>query len=195
MGDEKGKKKWQTKETKLLLQIVHEKEIVAMMDSKKFRNQEVFAEVEKEFLKQGYQRDVKQIEIKFKNLKQEYNRITSWNNTSGNPRREHEFQQELDLIFLNRPREVFHQLHGCESTEEESTGKDIVQNPEDVDDVATPQTSSSSSKLKKRKKESDLMAATKVFLAAQKELFEKEAEREEKENEKDRELLRKFLEK
>lgn len=39
------------------------------------------------------------------------------------------------------------------------------------------------------------MAATKVFLAAQKELFEKEAEREEKENEKDRELLRKFLEK
>lgn len=70
-----------------------------------------------------------------------------------------------------------------------------MQNPEDADDMATPQMSSSSSKLKKRKKESDLMAATKVFLAAQKELFEKEAEREEKENEKDRELLRKFLEK
>uniref|UniRef100_A0A1B0DHP6 Uncharacterized protein n=1 Tax=Phlebotomus papatasi TaxID=29031 RepID=A0A1B0DHP6_PHLPP len=65
------------------------------------------------------------------------------------------------------------------------------QSPEDLGEASS---SSVCPPKAKKKKESEMMKVAKTFLAAHKEMFESEGAREEKENEKDRELLRKFLE-
>uniref|UniRef100_A0A1B0DHP7 Myb/SANT-like DNA-binding domain-containing protein n=1 Tax=Phlebotomus papatasi TaxID=29031 RepID=A0A1B0DHP7_PHLPP len=111
------KKNWSSEETKVFLHIIEEKQILAMMDNKKHRNSEIFKIVEKEFRNAGYTRDCKQLEIKFKNLKQSYNIIKAHNAESGNNRKEHEFQDILDRLFQRRPREAFHRTHGLESSQ------------------------------------------------------------------------------
>jgi len=64
---------WSYDETLILINILKEKNILMVMDNKRFRIAEIFKSVEKDMKNKGYCRSATQIHIKFKALKRKYN--------------------------------------------------------------------------------------------------------------------------
>jgi len=81
---EKKRDIWTYNETLTLINILKEKKILNIMDSKRFRIAEIFKSLEENFKKKGYCRSAAQIQIKFKALKRKYN-------------------YKFDKIYKNRP--------------------------------------------------------------------------------------------
>ena len=64
---------WTDAETLDLLEIFMEKNIMKLFDGKRYRNNEIYKMISTELLKRGYvDRDEKQIEYRWKNLKKSY---------------------------------------------------------------------------------------------------------------------------
>lgn len=60
---------WGDQETENLIHFIKEKNIPSKMDSKRFRNDELFASLETEMKNKGYTKDKQQIVYKYNNLK------------------------------------------------------------------------------------------------------------------------------
>lgn len=63
---------WSYDETQILINIIKEKNILKIMDNKRFRIAEIFKSLENDMKSKGYCRSAKQIHIKFKALKPKY---------------------------------------------------------------------------------------------------------------------------
>lgn len=82
---EKGKKRvrdvWSNEETDFLLQIIKEKNILDVLDAKKYRRDSLFEkEIVSEFDKKNYKKNLGQIIDKFDNLKSKSNFIYTYQN-------------------------------------------------------------------------------------------------------------------
>jgi len=64
---------WSYDETLALINILKEKQILKIMDNKRFRIAEIFKSLQQDMIKKGYCRSATQIHIKFKALKRKYN--------------------------------------------------------------------------------------------------------------------------
>lgn len=86
-----------------MLSIIKNKEILRLLDGKRYRNGDIFKIVEEELKKRGFQKTVLQIRTKFKTLKAAYYKVKRHNNTSGADKLTCPFYEELDELLHVRP--------------------------------------------------------------------------------------------
>lgn len=110
-----GSERWTYDETSTFLDICLEKQIIKMMDEKKYRNDEIFKSVKEEMCARGYNREVGQLIIKFRKLKEQYKKMKDKNNKSGAARTFFAFGEKMGMLLENRPVNKFSAQFGMES--------------------------------------------------------------------------------
>lgn len=65
----KKRESWEIEETKYLLNLIRERQIMKCLDNKKFRADEIFKYLEKSMIEKGYKKNWKQMQTRFKTLR------------------------------------------------------------------------------------------------------------------------------
>lgn len=86
-----------------MLTILRDKNILSMLDGKRYRNTDIFQLVEEELKKGGFLKSAIQIRTKWKSLKTLYYKAKRANSISGSNRVECPFWEELDELLGHRP--------------------------------------------------------------------------------------------
>lgn len=95
---------WSSDECLILLNIFEEKNILKLIDGKKYRKKEIYKIVENEFKSRGIiDKKELQIENKWKNLKKQYITAKKGNTISGAATNTCEYYEELDRLLGSRP--------------------------------------------------------------------------------------------
>lgn len=94
---------WLEKETVCFLELCVEKQILAIMDGRKFKHVEIFKMLEPEMAKRGYPKTADQMKLKLKNLKLAYFKCIRDNSVSGAATSRCAFYNELELLYGCRP--------------------------------------------------------------------------------------------
>lgn len=100
---EKKRINWTELETHFLLTIMRDKNILNMLDGKRYRNADIFKTVEEELKKRSFFKSALQIRTRWKSLKLQYYKAKRNNNISGNNRVQCPFCEELDELLGYRP--------------------------------------------------------------------------------------------
>lgn len=101
--DQKKRVNWTTLETSFMLSIIRDKNILQLLDGKRYRNTDIFKVVEEELKIRGFMKTSAQIRTKWKTLKLNYFKTKRTNNTSGWCRVNCPFWDELDELLGHRP--------------------------------------------------------------------------------------------
>ncbi|KAK9686867.1 Myb/SANT-like DNA-binding domain [Popillia japonica] len=119
---------WTEREIQCFLDLCIDKQILDLMDSKKYRHVEIFNSLTEEMRKKGFCKTAEQMQLKFKKLKQEYRKCKDNVNKSGAAPKYMQFFKELELLFSTRP--------ACEVTEGEvdTVAFEFVETP--IDDIS-----------------------------------------------------------
>lgn len=94
---------WKDSEVIYMLTIMREKNILKLLDSKRFKSVELYGAVEQGMMEAGFNKTAAQIKIKWKNLKFLYTAVKKNNNTSGAEPRDCPYYEELDELLNMRP--------------------------------------------------------------------------------------------
>lgn len=95
---------WSEDETRAFLELCIEKQILKLMDTKKFKHVDIFRSLVSDMQKRGFSKTPEQMKLKLKKLKQEYTKCRDDNNKSGASPKRCPFFDELDLLYGLRPR-------------------------------------------------------------------------------------------
>lgn len=66
--ESKKRKSWEIEKTRFFLNLIQERKIIKSLDGKKFRADEVFRHLESFMAEKGYNKTVKEMQTKFRNL-------------------------------------------------------------------------------------------------------------------------------
>lgn len=141
---------WLHHEIMALLKLLKEKQIADVMDSKRFRTTDIFKSLEIDINKSGIMRDAKQIQIKYKSLKQNYNNARRALSQSGaGTKVKCPYFDELQEIFGHRPTSIQIGVDSANVTQNKNNGTQfsniidlgMYDNIPDTFDGAVPSTS------------------------------------------------------
>lgn len=94
---------WGEEETRTFLELCTEKQIILLMDGKKYKHIDIFQSLVEDMEKKGFCKTAQQMKLKLKNLKLSYFKCKRENSVSGAARTTCPFYEQLDILYSTRP--------------------------------------------------------------------------------------------
>lgn len=107
---------WGEEETRTFLELYTEKQIILLMDGKKYKHIDIFNSLVEDMEKKGFFKTPQQMKLKLKNLKLAYFKCKRENNVSGAAKTTCPFYEQLDILYSTRPNvQVLHDASGIDT--------------------------------------------------------------------------------
>ncbi|KAK9687366.1 Myb/SANT-like DNA-binding domain [Popillia japonica] len=97
---------WTEQEIRCFLELCIDKQILDLIDSKKYRHVEIFNSLTEEMRKKCFCKSAEQMQLKLKRHKQDYPKCKDNNNKSRSASKYMPFFKELELLFSIRPAHI-----------------------------------------------------------------------------------------
>jgi len=94
---------WLEKETNYFIQLCIEKQILRLMDEKKYKHIDIYKSLEPAMKEAGFIKSGEQMKLKMKHLKEMYYKCKRNNSISGHDRMSFQYFEAMDELFGSRP--------------------------------------------------------------------------------------------